>query len=141
MEDQRRLASRGAFTDQVKAFLSLHKSSEQCPVFGFRMEEILVFRPGNSDIFTDLPEDLPADAALTGRGLLHKEFQALLALVLRLCGDDDEILALSGPEQALFHRFPEDLRLVPRKVAIGKPEYAGLSRIFLQCTGKKCIDV
>ena len=62
VEDQRRLASRGAFTDQVKAFLSLHKSSEQCPVFGFRMEEILVLRPCHSDVLTDLPEDLPAES-------------------------------------------------------------------------------
>ena len=105
------------------------------------MEEILVLRPGHSDVLADLPEDLPADTALTGRGLFHKEFKALLALVLRLCGYDDEVFSVNGPEQALFHRFPEYLRLGSGKIAVSKPEYAGLPRVLLQCAGKERIDV
>ena len=84
-----RLSGRRSLADQVKTFLPLDQSPEECPLLGRRMEEIVVLRPDDRDILADLLKDLPADFTLTGSRLLHKEFQALLALIVRLCGHCD----------------------------------------------------
>ena len=122
----------GSLFDQVKTFLPLDQSPEERALPGFGVEQILIFSPGDGDVFADGSEDVAAHLALARGCLLHKELQALLAPVHWLCGHDHETPLIPHFEEAPVQRFLKDLRLPVRKVPDGQAEYTHLPGVALK---------